>query len=84
MSESVPEKDKNTFKHFSSFMANNQKYLIPLDSQHFKDSLITEELLHHIMHGRQRAILKYDFSALEEQGDKIKNNLDEVMQIYDD
>jgi hypothetical protein len=52
MSESVPEKDKNTFKHFSSFMANNQKYLIPLDSQHFKDSLITEELLHHIMHGR--------------------------------
>lgn len=52
MSESVPQKDKNTFKHFSSFMANNQTYLIPLDSKHFKDSLITEELLHHIMHGR--------------------------------
>ena len=47
-------------------MANNQKYLIPMDSQHFKKSLITEDILHHIMHGRQRAVLKYDFSALEE------------------
>jgi hypothetical protein len=51
-SNSVPEDDKNTFKHFASFMADNETFLIPLDNDNFKKSVITEELLNHIIHGR--------------------------------
>lgn len=66
------------FKHFTSFMANNKTYLLPMDSKEFEKSLITEELLHHVMHGRQRAILKYDFSVMEEDGDRLFNNVEEL------
>ena len=48
----VPEGDKNTFKFFASFMAEDQTYLIPMDNDNFKKSVITEELLNHIIHGR--------------------------------
>lgn len=44
-SESVKAKDKNTYKHFLAFMAKDQKYLIPMDSDNFKESIIAEELL---------------------------------------
>jgi len=52
LQESVPQEDKNTYKHFVSFMANDEKYLIPLDNDNFTKSVITEELLNHIIHGR--------------------------------
>ena len=48
----VPDNDKNTFKFFASFMAEDQTYLIPMDNDNFKKSVITEELLNHIIHGR--------------------------------
>ena len=67
MSESVPDEDKNTFKHFASFMAKDEKYLIPLDNDNFSKSVIAEELVHHILHGRQRSVLAYDYGALEEE-----------------
>jgi hypothetical protein len=33
-------------------MAEDDKYLIPLDNHDFKKSVISEELMHHIIHGR--------------------------------
>ena len=66
-SESVPTNDKNTFKHFASFMANDVRYLIPLDNDNFRKSVITEELLNHIIHGRQLRVLNYDYEALERE-----------------
>ena len=66
-SESVPTEDKNTFKHFASFMAKDERYLIPLDNDNFKKSVITEELLNHIIHGRQLRVLNYDYEALEQE-----------------
>ena len=83
-SSSVPEKDINTYKHFVSFMAEDQKYLIPMDNDNFGKSVITEELLNHILHGRQRAVLSYDYSALEEEGDRLDANFQEVLEMYDD
>jgi hypothetical protein len=71
ISSSVPSKDMNTYKHFVSFMAEDQMYLIPLDNDNFNKSVITEELLNHILHGRQRAVLNYDYDALEAEGEKL-------------
>ena len=73
-SENVPEKDKNTYKHFVSFMADNQTYLIPLDNENFKKSVITETLMNHIIHGRQKEVLAYDYSELEAEGDRFQEN----------
>ena len=67
MSSSVNEKDKDTFKHFTSFMYDNQLWLIPLDNENFSKSVITEELMNHILHGRQPEILAHDFTALENE-----------------
>lgn len=57
--------EKDTFKHFVSFMAKNETFLVPLDNQNFKRSVISEELMNHVMHGRQKDIQAYDFSELE-------------------
>jgi len=84
MSDSVAEKDKGTFKHFSSFMYDNQLYLIPLDNENFKKSVITEDLMNHILHGRQRDVLAFDYTELEEEGQKFKDNFMEVLEMVDD
>ena len=70
-SESVVNEDKNTFKHFSSFMVNDTPYLIPLDNDNFKKSVITEDLLNHVIHGRQLAVLNYDYEALEAEQKRL-------------
>jgi hypothetical protein len=62
LSKSVTADDKNTFKHFASFMVNDIKYLIPMDNDNFDESVITEELMNHIIHGRQIAVLNYDYT----------------------
>jgi hypothetical protein len=80
----VNEKDKNTFKHFTSFMADNEKYLIPLDNDNFKKSVIAEDLLLHIVNGRQRAVLNFDYSAIEEEAKKYEDNLTELKEMFDD
>lgn len=77
-SEAVPEDDKKMFKHFASFMVHSQQYLIPLDCPSFKKAIISEDLLQDVIHGRQRAVLNFDFSALEEQEDKLKDNLERL------
>ena len=74
-SDSVPSQDKNTFKHFASFMAQDVEYLIPLDNDNFKKSVITEELLNHIMHGRQRSVLSFDYQKLEDEAQRLDRNL---------
>lgn len=84
MSKSVPEDDKNTFKHFASFMADDIKYLIPMDNDNFDKSVITEELMHHIINGRQRAVLNYDYSQLEAESARLDQNMQEVMEMYDE
>ena len=84
MSSSVPEKDKNTYKHFVSFMVNNNSYLIPLDNENFSKSVIAESLMNHIIHGRQRDVLRYDFSELEAEGQRFEENFMEVLEMYDD
>ena len=84
LAKSVPKQDQDMFKHFTAFMANNKTYLLPMDSKEFEKSLITEELLHHVMHGRQRAILKYDFSVMEEDGDRLFKNVEEIAALKQD
>ena len=61
ISDSVKKEDKNTYKHFLAFMAKDQRYLIPVDGNNFKESVIAEELLNHIVHGRQRAVIAFDY-----------------------
>ena len=81
-SESITEKD--TFKHFVSFMANNETFVIPMDNENFKKSVIAEELMNHIIHGRQKGVMQYDYSALEAEGERLDSNLQEVLEMYDD
>lgn len=50
-SKMVNEKEKDTFKRFISFYANNEKYLIPLDQQNFTKGVIDEDLLGNIIRG---------------------------------
>lgn len=45
---------KGEFDRFAKFMANNVTYLVPLDSERFEEAIITEELLDHVMNGRQK------------------------------
>ena len=64
-------------------MANDQSYLIPLDNDNFKKSVIGEDLLNHIIHGRQLAVLNYDFEALEKEqkrADLLGDEFQEMMQ----
>lgn len=84
MSDSVKPQDKNTYKHFLAFMANDNRYLIPVDGKNFKESVIAEELLNHVVHGRQRSVLNYDYSALEAEGETLDNNLMEFLEMHDD
>ena len=65
-------------------MVENVTYLIPVDSFKFKKSVISEELLNHIIHGRQKDVTAYNYSALEVEGERFANNLTEVMEMYDD
>ena len=65
-------------------MVENERYLIPLDNSEFKKSVIAEELLMHVVNGRQRSILNFDYSALEAEGEKFENNMMEVREIFDD
>ena len=65
---------KGEFERFAKFMANNVTYLVPLDSERFEEAIITEELLDHVMNGRQKSILRYDFSLLEEEGEQLFKN----------
>ena len=81
-SESITEKD--TFKHFVSFMANNETFVIPMDNENFKKSVIAEELMNHIIHGRQKGVMQYDYSALEAEGERLDSNLQEVLEMYDE
>lgn len=74
MSDSVKDQDKNTYKHFLAFMAKDNRYLIPVDGNNFKESVIAEELLNHIVHGRQRSVLSFDYSSLEAEGERLDNN----------
>ena len=84
LSKSVTADDKNTFKHFASFMVNDIKYLIPMDNDNFDESVITEELMNHIIHGRQIAVLNYDYSLLEAESLRLAQNMHDVMEMYDD
>lgn len=68
-SEEPEVREVNGFGTFASFMANNVTYLVPLDSDRFRDAVITEELLNDVMNGRQKSVLRYDFSLLEEEGE---------------
>lgn len=83
-SEDIPEQERGHFKHFASFMADNHQYLIPLDSPRFKDAVITEDLFNHVIHGRQKAVFDFDYSALEAMDDQLKKNLDRLVEIKND
>ena len=37
-----------------------------------------------MIHGRQKAVSDYDYSALEEQEDKMKKNLERLAEIRND
>jgi len=80
-SEGVPEEDKSTFKHFASFMAGNTRYLIPLDCPNFKEAVITEGLLQDVIHGRQKAVFDFDYSALEAEDDRLAENVERLAHI---
>ena len=55
-------------------MAADEKYLIPLDNNNFTKSVITEELMNHIVHGRQKDVMAYDFTELEAEGRRLHDN----------
>jgi len=46
--------------------------------------VITEELFNHVIHGRQKALIKYDYSALEAEDDRLKKNMERVMELKND
>jgi hypothetical protein len=77
-SDSIPAVDKDTFKHFVSFMSDSKTYMIPLDNDNFKKSVISEELLNIIIHGRQRAVQGYDFRGHEQKGLELSKNMQEL------
>ena len=60
--EQIPKAKRDQFKHFIAFMAKDKNYLIPVDSNTLGKSIISEELLQHIAHGRARAVQNYDYS----------------------
>ena len=40
--------------------------------------------MNHILHGRQRDVLAFDYTELEEEGQKFKDNFMEVLEMVDD
>ena len=84
ISDSVKAEDKDTYKHFLAFMAKDVNYLIPVDGNNFKESVIAEELLNHIVHGRQRAVLNFNYSKLEEENERLDENFQEFLEMHDD
>jgi hypothetical protein len=65
-------------------MADSEKFIIPLDSQNFKKSVASEEVMHHIINGRQNEVLAYDFSHIEERQRIIDENMMEVEEMRND
>ena len=84
MATETREPLKDNFHTFTSFMAHNKTFMIPLDSSEFKNGIITSELLSHVIHGNQREVLRYDFSALEEEGDRLFNTVEQLSMIKQD
>lgn len=54
--------DKNNFKRFWKFMADNETYLIPIDHEDFAQCCMNVDLLNDIVNGRQNKVLSFDFS----------------------
>jgi hypothetical protein len=61
-------------------MAANETFLIPIDHENYEDSMLDESLVFDLINGRQKAILKRDFSVLEEGMKKIKEDLDDYIK----
>mmetsp|Transcript_16052 Transcript_16052/g.27068 ORF Transcript_16052/g.27068 Transcript_16052/m.27068 type:complete len:383 (-) Transcript_16052:10-1158(-) len=77
-SDNVRKDDKHLFKYFISFMSKDRKYLIPIDNDNIKRSVISEELLNHVAHGRVREVQNFDFSELEARTKRIHEMTDEL------
>lgn len=48
----MPDDDKDNFKYFWKFIADNEIYLIPIDHSEFEKSNIDKKLLYDIINGR--------------------------------
>lgn len=59
------DNNKNSFKYFWKFMANNESFLIPIDHQNFSMSSVSTDLLFDVINGREAKIMSLDFSTLE-------------------
>jgi len=45
-------RDKNNFKYFWKFMADNETFLIPIDHENFESSCLDKDLLFDVINGR--------------------------------
>ena len=67
----------HSFTNFLRFMANNEDYLLCVDAENFSKSIMTEDLVNHIVHGRQRGVLNYDYSKVEAKMLKFSETMEE-------
>eukprot|EP00347_Sterkiella_histriomuscorum_P000391 403376042 len=58
-------KQKNNFRKFWKFMADNETFLIPIDHDKFEYSCLSKNLVFDVINGRQSQILNHDFSTFE-------------------
>ena len=73
--EEKKDEDKNKFKYFWKFMAENETFLIPIDHEKFEEGIIDKQLLFDLINGRQNKILDYDFSQKEEEYEFLRTIL---------
>lgn len=74
------EGEKNSFKYFWRFMANNETFLIPIDHQNFSKSSLSTDLLFDVVNGREAKIMSLDFSTFEKIHKVFKEYADEEMK----
>ena len=56
---------KNNFRYFHRFMANNEVFLVPRDHDDHTSVCISDDLLMAIMNANQKAVFDYDFTEVE-------------------
>ncbi|CDW83117.1 UNKNOWN [Stylonychia lemnae] len=74
--------DQNNFKRFWRFMANSETYLIPIDHEQTDNSFLDKSIVFDLINGRQKAILRRDFSIMEEGLQKIRDDMEEAYKDY--
>ena len=74
------EGEKNNFRYFYKFMADNEIYLVAKDHENHETFCPSESLLEAIMKGKQKSVFDHDFTEEEAEMEKLVRERDETIK----